>query len=198
MMTSSSLFLMKHLCCVCINERGKEEKQLRYAELWQQSVLVANMLSDKTKLNNQEQPLPHIILCYPFGLDFIVSYVGCLLANTIAVPVYPPNPGSIKQSLLKLNKVVDNCKPILAPTNSTFNRYRRFNSIIQKWPKTLQWLCTDTYIEQNTKHINELFLNKLPGLSNDKSQIAFIQYTSGSTGDPKGVCISYTNFQLNR
>ncbi len=126
------------------------------------------------------------LLLYPPCLEFIVAFFGCLYAGIIAVPVYPPEQN---RSMSRLEAIVADAEASIALTNN--NTLLSLEERIIKNPclVKLQWLATDNvepdmesaFIEQN--------------LSGDT--LAFFQYTSGSTGLPKGVMVSHKNLLDN-
>ncbi len=145
-----------------------------------------------------------VLLVYPPGLDFIVAFVACLRAGVVAVPCYPPRPGMNKD--LKMFLAIQNsCKAKYAFTNTQYDWGKRvvaikesFNTFFSssndpnaaKWPE-LHWFVTDG----NHKKVD----NTPSGMidSSVASDIAFLQYTSGSTSAPKGVMLSHGNLAHN-
>jgi len=126
------------------------------------------------------------LLLYPPGLDYIASFFGCLYAGVIAVPAYPP----------RLNRPVPRIQSIVADSQATFalTTSTILHNIEQRFEYTpdlgaLRWLDTD----------------QVPGgLEADWHQpeitsetLAFLQYTSGSTSQPKGVMLSHGNLMHN-
>ena len=127
-----------------------------------------------------------ILLLYPPGLDFIVAFYGCLYAGATAVPVYPPRRN---RSMLRIQTVSDSANASLALTTSDV--LNRVQSLIDETPKLkeIPWLSTSTISDEIAKDWS------MPSLSEDTR--AFFQYTSGSTGDPKGVMLTHGNMLHN-
>ncbi|MEM6610977.1 MAG: fatty acyl-AMP ligase [Cyanobacteria bacterium P01_C01_bin.72] len=128
------------------------------------------------------------LLLYPAGLDFLVAFFGCLYAGVIAVPVYPPRRN---QNLSRLLSIVHDAQPGIALTTAFI-----LSDIERKWNSDdeliqLQLLATDT-IE------NSGVGAKLAMSSVTPDSLAFLQYTSGSTGMPKGVMVTHENIIHNQ
>ena len=96
----------------------------------------------------------------------------------MAVLVYPPDPSKLGSSLAKLNRVVDNCNPVMCLTDSKVDALRKASKlkILSKtkdmWP-TVPFKCTEAAVSSSLSY-NESHLLE--------TDLAFLQYTSGSTG----------------
>ncbi|HEU4506949.1 MAG TPA: amino acid adenylation domain-containing protein [Pyrinomonadaceae bacterium] len=127
-----------------------------------------------------------VLLLYPPGLEYIAAFFGCLYAGAVAVPVYPPR---MNQNLVRLESIIEDSQPALTLTTSlslsrSSNQFDK-TSTLQK----LRYLATDTLDD------------KLAGQWQDPNvtaeHLAFLQYTSGSTSEPKGVMVSHANLLAN-
>ncbi len=160
-------------------QNGEEETdKITYAELYQKVRTVAYLISE------QLDPGDRAILLYPSGIEFVVCFLGCLMAGVIAVPAYPP---SGKRRLGSLENIVVDCGPSLILSDSTIRGKNKKWFIEVNCLNSLDWCITDTITEHSEKDLPQF-------LSND---IAFLQYTSGSTGNPKGVMVSHQNLMHN-
>lgn len=143
-----------------------------------------------------------VLLVYPPSLDFIVAFLGCLKAGLIAVPTFPPDPRRLNKDLKMFANIADSCKATAALTSAAYNYATKLGSLQNafsitvkgdqcKWPE-LQWIVTDNlFATPPITSINDF--KKLP----QQCDIAFLQYTSGSTSDPKGVIITQKNLSDN-
>jgi acyl-CoA synthetase (AMP-forming)/AMP-acid ligase II/3-oxoacyl-(acyl-carrier-protein) synthase/acyl carrier protein len=161
-------------------EHGElESGRLSYSELVLRARSVAAWLLQRVA------PGDRVLLLLPTGLDFVVAFLGCLYAGVIAVPAYPPRRGRSRSSARfdrRLDAMVCNCTPALALINAEVGA----ESIAASLRVTAITL-DDTMDSPDP--------TALPELRSDT--LAFLQYTSGSTGDPKGVCISHGNILSN-
>ncbi|MCY2993428.1 MAG: AMP-binding protein [Planctomycetota bacterium] len=129
-------------------------------------------------------PGERALLLYPHGLEFIAAFLGCLYAGVVAVPAYPPRRN---RSLLRLTAIHSDARPRLILTSSEVadNLAGQFGD--DGHPSTL--LVTDSIPTERESTWNR------PPLKSES--LAFIQYTSGSTGAPKGAVVSHGNIVAN-
>src|SRR5215208_3623322 len=125
------------------------------------------------------------LLFYPPGLEYVAAFLGCLYAGVIAVPAYPPR---LNRPISRLRIIMEDSKAIVALTTTYIlsNLERRFAHAPEM--KSLRWLATDDGEDPTGEwHCPEIGGNTL----------AFLQYTSGSTGAPKGVMVTHGNLLHN-
>lgn len=137
------------------------------------------------------------------GLDFTVSLLACFKAGLIGVPVFPPDPRKMKKDLHHFVNIQLSCGANTVLTNSTYNFAKKvvdltnmFSSEAVRWPE-LKWISVDDTLKKgkSISHAVKKGMVALPAISHET--IAFLQYTSGSTSDPKGVMISHGNLAHN-
>ncbi|MGC1331024.1 amino acid adenylation domain-containing protein [Pseudomonas sp.] len=150
---------------------------LSYRQLAQRAQAIAVWLRQQAGLGERA------VLLFPSGLDYVASFYGCLYAGVIAVPAYPPE-STRSQHLQRLQSIIEDAQPKVILTDST-----------------VAGLLGDSIGAQ----VNVLAVDQVPAdLAADwrtpvlvADDIAFLQYTSGSTSRPKGVQVSHANLMAN-
>lgn len=161
----------------------KEEQHLTYGELDQQARAIAGSLD---KLKNKRNGSCSALLMYQPGLEFIPAFLGCLYPGIIAVPLYPPKPN---RSIAHLQAVVRDAEPFVALTSSS--EHARLNPIFSSEAD----LSVVSLFATDTADANEPTQWQPRTIGAD--DLALLQYTSGSTADPKGVMVLHRNIVAN-
>jgi acyl-CoA synthetase (AMP-forming)/AMP-acid ligase II len=162
---------------VFVSDRGAEEGALTYGELHDAARALA------VRLLAMARPGDRAVLVIPPGLEFMAAFFGCLIAGIIAVPMMMPRRNSARDSSAA---ILANCEPALALTTAALALRGDVQARFER--EALQWLTVD--LEAGTCARADL----PPPASQD---IAFLQYTSGSTSEPKGVAVSHANLLAN-
>jgi amino acid adenylation domain-containing protein len=127
-----------------------------------------------------------VVLLYPPSLEYIAAFFGCLYAGAVAVPVYPPRKN---QSLARLQSIVQDSQASVTLTTS--RGLLRGAALIDEMSslKKLLYVATDTLSDELARQWQD------PQVCGET--LAFLQYTSGSTSEPKGVMVSHANLLHN-
>lgn len=159
---------------------GGKEVPIRYADLHMRAICIAYQLSKN--LNPGERCL----LLYKPGVEYIAAFFACLYAKIIAVPVFMPH----KQlQVEKLAQIITNCSP-KAVLSMSYDA-ELLESFINSAHLELQCLYSDTF------DIDEQKIESIDKCVFERDDVAFLQYSSGSTGNPKGVQITHNNLFFN-
>lgn len=166
-----------------------ESGRLTYADLDRRARAIA------ARLQAIDMAGERALLLYPPGLDYIEAFFGCLYASVIAVPAYPPT----RQHLPRLQAVIRDAAPTIIMTTAELAAKLR-DEFVERAVSTKfaggthgaphRWLTTDTLTSDQADGWRR------PALAPES--LAFLQYTSGSTGDPKGVMVSHGNLLANQ
>jgi acyl-CoA synthetase (AMP-forming)/AMP-acid ligase II len=116
--------------------------------------------------------------------------LGCIAAGTAGVPVYPPDPRKLDQSLLPLRSIVPDAEPSVVITDALLSGLRERMSYEIPALRDIPWIETDPNAEAAPDGDW-----RRPAL--DERSLAFLQYTSGSTSAPKGVMVTHGNLLAN-
>jgi amino acid adenylation domain-containing protein/non-ribosomal peptide synthase protein (TIGR01720 family) len=163
-------------------ENGEQAlKSMTYGEL---DLQVRQLAAQLQALDLQGE---RAILLYPPELDYIVAFFACLYAGIVAVPAYPPSNG---RHMPRLQAIIDDSRAaLILSTQSVANAVRQLvggsSCLLDK-----NWLMTDHPAAVDASAW------RLPTLN--AQDPAFLQYTSGSTGNAKGVIISHGNLMANQ
>ncbi|HYR82565.1 MAG TPA: SDR family NAD(P)-dependent oxidoreductase [Terriglobia bacterium] len=150
-----------------------QETHLTYGQLDQRARAIA------LQLRSAAQKGDRALLLYPAGLDFICGFMGCLYAGVIAVPTPISRQGRRNERLQRI--VADSGASVILSTTAV----KRSLEMVAAANERLSWICTDEVEDLDTTGLDEA----LPV----SDAIAFLQYSSGSTGHPKGIMISHAN-----
>jgi acyl-CoA synthetase (AMP-forming)/AMP-acid ligase II len=129
------------------------------------------------------------LILLPAGLDFIVAKLGCLCAGIIAVPVPPPHHLRIEKSIHATLRIINDAKPSLVLL------HKNLSEAIKRSPQLASKFNGIHFIEFDEDLPDTSSAWRNPDISEE--DIAFLQYTSGSTSAPKGVMISHKNLMSN-
>jgi natural product biosynthesis luciferase-like monooxygenase protein len=129
------------------------------------------------------------LLVYPPGLEFIEGFMGCLCAGVTAVPTYPPDPARLERTLPRLRAIAQDAGARYVLTTTPI--LAMATAILPAAPQlaSLRWLATDALSAELSAAFRPVAL--------DGESLAFLQYTSGSTGDPRGVMVTHANVLHN-
>ena len=127
-----------------------------------------------------------VLLLYPPCLDFVVGFLACAYAGVIAVPAPPPR---MNRPMVRVSGIIADCRPIAALTTRAIADRMRGAAFQPEDLAGLCWLSLDDADAAAGAHF-------VP-VSPSPTHLALLQYTSGSTGQPKGSMVSHGNLLAN-
>jgi len=163
------------------DDEGGEEP-VTYDRLWREASAVAGGLLEHGVTRGDT-----VSLMLPTGLDFLRSFLAILLARAVPVPIYPPvrldrleeyaarQAGILRDAEVKVLVTIARARPVAA--------------LLRPAVPSLQAVVTADELAGAGRAV--------AGPEGASADPAFIQYTSGSTGQPKGVLLSHENLLAN-
>jgi acyl-CoA synthetase (AMP-forming)/AMP-acid ligase II len=164
-----------------LGDGERETGELTFEQLLERAVSVARFLVGQTA------PGDRVLLLFHPGLDLVAALYGCFLAGRVAVPCYPPRPK--RKVLVDLRAIAEDAGAQLALSHGMLAAQ------LPVWLREqLEWSGLRV-ITTDELAVSAASLAGLPSVRPE--DVAFLQYTSGSTGAPKGVVVTHGNVIAN-
>ncbi|OMC31292.1 fatty acyl-AMP ligase [Mycobacterium colombiense] len=176
-----------------VDADGRELEHYTYQAFAERSRELAAYLSQEAGLKSGERAL----LVYPPGLEMIAALYACARIGVIAVPVSPPLPMSFDSGLAKLSFIARDCQAVAVLSTKQFEY--DFRQLLGQRPDEQVWTGGTNaglpelpwYATDGAQDFGGAPVADTPG------EVLFLQYTSGSTSDPKGVIVTHANIIAN-
>lgn len=163
-----------------VDGEGVEER-LDYAGLDRRAREVGQRLAARVARGERA------VLVFDAGLDYAATLFGCFYAGVVAVPAYPPNPLRPEAGLAQIERVASDARATVILGSTDLIARLRPLLAQAPWARAIEWI--DPTLEDG---------DRAPSLPEISAQdVAIIQYTSGSTSDPKGVIVTHSNLIHN-
>ena len=158
-----------------------EDTSLTYAELDHAARATAVKILENHPVGSR------VLMLYPPGtLEFITGFFGCLYAGCIAVPAYPPKRN---RKGARIQGIAGDCQASVALTTQDLVDQILRDDNMRAEMQGLQLIGTDKLDRSIAIQFNEIPIYD--------TNLAVLQYTSGSTGEPKGVMLTHANLIRN-
>ncbi len=166
-----------------LGAHGSPAEELTYGDLAAQGTALAHGL-----VADGLCPGERVAIMLPTGREYFVTFLGILLARAVPVPIYPPaRPAVLEEHLGRQARLLANAG---ASTLVTVPEARVAARLLRAHVPSLRAIHTVDSLVDGGRPSRRLS----PAAPGD---IALIQYTSGSTGDPRGVVLTHTQLLAN-
>lgn len=170
-----------------LDVNGDTVESYTYASFLHRSKAIAGHLRKDGRFATGDR----LLLAYPPGLEMICAFFGCVRAGLIPVPVYPPSTRGFQSALYKMVHIAKDCQAAGVLTNQEYHASLKTNlarsgvaasGVDVDYISSLPWIATENFVD---------VIPNQPSF--ETSTILFLQYTSGSTMEPKGVIVTHEN-----
>ena len=170
-----------HLTLLVETDAGPAQRTLTYSELHQDALCVATGLA-----RGGLEPGQAVAIMLPTSLDFFAAFFGILFAGGVPVPIYPPARRSqLEEHFRRQSRIVANARATML---ITVPEARAVARLLRAASPSLRQIVSVPQLREAPQ---------VPRWRPGPRDIAFLQYTSGSTGQPKGVTLTHANVLAN-
>lgn len=155
---------------------------LTYAALWEKAGRIAGGLQQRGVRAGE-----NVALMYPTHPDLLASFFGVMRAGAVPVPLYPPSrPSEFSEYWRRQAGILQNCQARFMLIGASLAPHRQLVGVMAG---TVEQVLSADELQEHA-----IPAQPVPAASGD---LAMLQYTSGSTADPKGVMLTHANLLSN-
>nr|WP_297353586.1 type I polyketide synthase [uncultured Caldimonas sp.] len=167
-----------HPAIVFLADGETESERVTYAELHRRAGVIA------ARLRSEGMERQHVLLMLGSGIHYVVAFLGCMYAGAVPVPVYAPSNSRHASRILHILEDCD-AKVALVSASAEDAIRERLSLSSQNDRK-----CTLIAVEDACR---EATVPEWPEPRLERRSTAYLQYTSGSTREPRGVAVTHAN-----
>ena len=174
-----------------LDVEGRTTESYSYAQFLQRTTDIASYIRRTCPMSPGER----VLLAYPPGLEMICAFFACVRLGLIPVPVYPPTSHGFQAALDKTDFIARDCQAAAVLTERSYYWSMKLN-------ETRNSVATLSLKRSNVSNLRWIVSTDADtGARADfpeaHSDVLFLQYTSGSTSEPKGVMVTHDNILEN-
>ncbi|TWT54699.1 Long-chain-fatty-acid--AMP ligase FadD29 [Rubripirellula amarantea] len=148
----------------------------------------ADLGSDSSAKLDHGFQAPRALLLYSPGIEFLAAFLGCQIAGWIPVPTCYPRPG---RKVPRLDSAAEDCRPAALLGDATAIEGLEHDLLCDAARNIPHIATDDSSSATSSSHVDPATLDI------DPDSLALLQYTSGSTSEPKGVMVRHRNLVAN-
>ena len=174
-----------------LDRDGRITESYSYAQFLQRTTDIASHIQRTFPV----KPGERVLLAYPPGVEMICAFLACVRLGLIPVPVYPPTSHGFQAARDKTEFIARDCQAVAVLTTRSYYWSMKMNqtrnsaatlSFRRAYLSTLTWIIS-TDADKGAR----------ADVADGHSDVLFLQYTSGSTSEPKGVMVTHDNIIEN-
>lgn len=174
-----------------LDVEGRTTESYSYAQFLQRTTDIASHIQRTAPM----VPGERVLLAYPPGVEMICAFFACVRLGLIPVPVYPPTGHGFQAAFEKADFIARDCEAAAVLTERSYYWSMKLN-------ETRSSVTTLSFKRPNVSRLKWIVSTDAAtgvraDFSDAHSEVLFLQYTSGSTSEPKGVMVTHDNILEN-
>lgn len=174
-----------------LDVEGRTTESYSYAQFLQRTTDIASHIRRAAPM----APGERVLLAYPPGVEMVCAFFACVRLGLIPVPVYPPTGHGFQTALGKTDFIARDCEAAAVLTERSYYWSMKLN-------ETRNRVATLSFKRANVSRLEWIVSTDATrgvraDFSDRHSDVLFLQYTSGSTSEPKGVMVTHDNILEN-
>jgi acyl-CoA synthetase (AMP-forming)/AMP-acid ligase II len=182
-LTARAAALADKTAFVFVDDRDGQEQPLSFGALRDRARAVASQLRESLPAGARA------LLLYPPGLDYVTAVYACFYAGVVGVSAYPPHPRRLDRTLGRLYAIAADADVDAVLTTTPLRDVAGALLPAGTPLSSVPWLATDRAPAGARGDVE--------AHAAEPGELAFLQYTSGSTAQPRGVMLSHRNLLAN-